>query len=235
MSETLPYALKPTLRQTLSENIASSLRDAIIGGLIRPGQRLAEAQVASGLKVSRAPVRNALAALEQEGLVHRATNRGTTVVHLSRRDVDEITSLRLPLEVLAVRRLIAQGAGEHWAQLMANVQETEKADTPELLATLDLEFHELLVRSADHGRLLNSWLGLRSQVRLLMVRRNLTDPAAPGATVRGHKELLGAIRERNEHRAVQLVEKHLQKQSDWLIKTFGEVRTARNGTSGSGK
>jgi len=226
MSETIPFTLEPTLRQTLSEHIASSLRDAIIGGQIRPGQRLAEAQIASGLKVSRAPVRNALASLEQEGLVSRVTNRGTTVVHLSGRDIEEITSLRLLLEVLAVRRVIAQGAGEHWAKLMANVQETEKAFTPELLATLDLEFHELLVRAADHGRLLNSWLGLRSQIRLLMMRRNLTDPAAPGATVRGHKELLGAIRERNEDRAVQLVEKHLQKQYEWLVKASDEVGTA---------
>ncbi|HZW31114.1 MAG TPA: FCD domain-containing protein, partial [Isosphaeraceae bacterium] len=102
----------------------------------------------------------------------------------------------------------------------------EKVYTPELLATLDLEFHELLVRAADHRRLLNSWLGLRSQIRLLMVRRNLTDAGAPGPTVRGHKELLAAIRARNEGRAVQLVEKHHQKQYEWLTKSSDEVGTA---------
>jgi DNA-binding GntR family transcriptional regulator len=226
MPEPIAFDLRPTVRQTLSDNIASSLRDAIIGGVIQPGQRLAEAQIARRLKVSRAPVRSALASLEQEGLVSRATDRGTTVIRLSRRDVEEITSLRLPLEVLAICRVIAQGPGELWGELMTNVQETDKAKTPDALAILDLEFHELLVRCANHGRLLNSWLGLRSQIRLLMVQRNLTDPAALGPTVRGHKELLRAIRERNEDRAIELVKKHLGAQKNWFIEIFHESGTA---------
>ena len=226
MPETIPFALRPTTRQTLGENVATSLREAIFGGLFKPGQRLAEASIANTLKVSRAPVREALASLEQEGLVNRALNRGTTVINLSREDVEEICSLRLPLEILAVRQGIKHGAGERWAELVANVQETETACTPKQLAALDLEFHETLIRSAGHGRLLNTWLSLRSQIRLLMMRRNLSDADSRRGTVQGHKELLDAIRQRDLAHALELVEKHHQRQYDWLIESFDQAEAA---------
>ena len=89
---------------------------------------------------------------------------------------------RQPLEILAVRQAIEKATGEQWAELAANVRETEKARSPEQLTTLDLEFHQTLVRAADHGRLLSTWLGLRSQVRLLMMRRNLSDAESHRAT-----------------------------------------------------
>jgi DNA-binding GntR family transcriptional regulator len=226
MSKDLLLALRPATRQTLGENVADSLREAIFGGLFKPGQRLAEALIASTLKVSRAPVREALASLEQEGLVSRTTNRGTTVISLSRKDVEEICSLRLPLEILAVRQAIENGTGEDWAQLAANVRQTEKARSPEQLATLDLEFHDTLMRAAGHGRLLNSWLGLRSQIRLLMMRRNLSDVDSHRATVHCHKELLEAIQSRDAACAIKLVERHQQRQYDWLIEGFDEVEAA---------
>jgi DNA-binding GntR family transcriptional regulator len=220
------HALRPATRQTLGENVAVSLREAIFRGLFRPGQRLAEASIASMLKVSRAPVREALASLEQEGLVSRGTNRGTTVISHSRKDVEEICSLRLPLEILAVEQAIEHGTGEHWAHLAANVRETEKTRSPEQLATLDLEFHDTLMRAADHGRLLSTWLGLRSQIRLLMMRRNLSDADSHRATVHCHKELLEAIQARDMVRAVELVETHHQRQYDWLIEGFDVVEAA---------
>lgn len=226
MPEHALHALRPATRQTLGENVAESLRDAIFRGLFRPGQRLAEAPIASTLKVSRAPVRDALASLEQEGLVRRDSNRGATVISLSREDVEEICSLRRALEILAVQRAIEVGTDEHWDRLAANIRETEAARTPEQLATLDLEFHDTLMRAAGHGRLLNTWMGLRSQVRLFMVRRNLGDADSHRGTVRGHQELLDALRRRDLPRALEMVELHHRRQYDWLIEGFGEVEAA---------
>jgi DNA-binding GntR family transcriptional regulator len=223
MTDETMLELRPAARQTLGENIADSLREAIFGGVFRPGQRLAEAQIAGRLKVSRAPVREALAVLDQEGLVRRSVNRGTTVVRFSRRDVDEICSLRLPLEVLAARRAVAHATEASLEALAANIRETEAAGTPERLTALDLEFHETLLRAADHGRLLSAWQGLRSQIRLLMLRRNVTDARSRRGTVLGHRELLEAIRARDEARAVALVERDHQRQFEWLIQGFDEA------------
>jgi DNA-binding GntR family transcriptional regulator len=226
MPEHTLHALRPATRQTLGENVAESLREAILHGLLKAGQRLAEAPIASALKVSRAPVRDALASLEQEGLVSRDGNRGATVISLSRKDVEEICSLRLALEILAVQRAIEAGSDEHRSRLASNIRKTASARTPEQLAILDMEFHDTLMRAAGHGRLLNTWLGLRSQVRLLMMRRNLSDPDSHRGTVQGHQELVEALQRRDLPRALKMVETHHRRQYDWLIEGFDEVEAA---------
>jgi DNA-binding GntR family transcriptional regulator len=226
MPKDVSLTLRPATRQTLGENVADSLREAIFGGLFKPGQQLAEAAIASTLKVSRAPVREALASLVQEGLLSRNSRRGTAVTNLSREDVEEICSLRLPLEILAVRQAIQDGTGEHWAQLAANVRDTDDARSPDQLATLDLQFHDTLMRAAGHRRLLNIWLGLRSQIRLLMMRRNLSDAESHRATVHCHKELLLALQARDLTRAIELVETHHQSQYDWLMEGFDRAEAA---------
>jgi DNA-binding GntR family transcriptional regulator len=223
MSETESAFLKPASRQNLSDSITDSLRDAIFGGHFRPGQRLAEAQLASSLKVSRAPVREALSFLQQEGLVSRTPSGGTTVNHLSRQDVDEICTLRAPLEVLAMRLAIVKGTEADWEKLTANLRATEKVGEPRQLAQLDLEFHEVIVRAAKHGRLLSSWLNLRSQIRLIMMQRNQADETSRQGTVQGHRELVEAIQTRNSARAVALMEFHLNAQHEWFIRSFTDM------------
>jgi DNA-binding GntR family transcriptional regulator len=228
MRQDAPYVLRPATRQTLGANVAESLREAIFGGVFKPGQRLAEAPIASTLKVSRAPVREALASLEQEGLVSRAWNRGTTGISLSAKDVEEICSLRHAIEILAVRQAIKVGTNEHWARLANNIRATVEARTPEQLANLDLEFHDTLMHAAGHGRLLSTWMGLRSQVRLLMLNRNLGDADSHRGTIRGHQELLDALQERNLPRALEVVDVHHERQHDWLIEGYGGVGAAES-------
>jgi DNA-binding GntR family transcriptional regulator len=218
----LSRLLKPATRQTLGDSVDESIRDAIFGGLVKPGQRLAEGQVATTFKVSRAPVRDAFACLEMEGLVSRAANGGTTVTHLSRKDVEEICTLRLTLELLAVRWAVRHGSDEHWDRLARNIHQTEEVANPQELARLDLEFHETIVRAAGHARLLANWSNLRSQIRLIMVQRNLADDGSRRGTVLGHTELLGALRGRDEAAATSLLELHLQRQYDWVVGSYHE-------------
>jgi DNA-binding GntR family transcriptional regulator len=226
MPEVAIFSLKPATRQTLADSITQSLRDAIFDGLFEPGQRLAEAQLASSLKVSRAPVREALACLEQEGLVSRSAGGATTVSELLHEDVEEICSLRLALEALAVRLAILEWNPTVRQELDANIQATEKIEDPQQLAQRDLEFHEIIVRAANHGRLLASWLNLRSQIRLIMVQRNLADGDSRRGTVQGHKELLEAIEARDPAKAVAVLQLHLGKQYEWILKSFSEAERA---------
>ncbi|MDR3636504.1 MAG: GntR family transcriptional regulator [Isosphaeraceae bacterium] len=222
MSGAAIFNLKPAVRQTLGDSVADSIRDAIFGGLIKPGQRLAESQIASTFKVSRAPVRDAFASLEKEGLVSREANGGTTVAQLSRQDIEEICTLRLPLEALAVQRAVQHGKEDDWARLENNIRTTEKVTSPQELAQMDLDFHETIVKAANHVRLLSNWLNLRSQIQLIMVQRNLADDGSRRGTVQGHKELLKALRARDEAQAVALLELHLKRQHDWVVSSFAE-------------
>jgi GntR family transcriptional regulator of gluconate operon len=189
-------------------------------GVFKPGQRLPEAKIASSLQVSRAPVRDALVSLEQEGLVDRTASGGSVVCNLTREDVEEICTLRMSLETLAVERLARLGALQDWQKLRAIVRNTEHAAGPQELARVDLEFHEAIVRGARHRRLLANWLNLKSQILLIMVQRNLTDHDSPRGTVLGHSDLLTALEARNTKSAAGLLHSHLQGQRDWVLGSF---------------
>jgi DNA-binding GntR family transcriptional regulator len=213
-------AVRAPARQTLGDGVAELIRDAIFRGTFKPGQRLPEAKIAASLRVSRAPVRDALVGLEQEGIVHRMASGGTVVATLSKHDVEEICSLRQPLEVLAAQRAGRLGAADDWERLAAIIRSTENAQSAEELTGLDLQFHEAIVRAARHGRLLADWLRLASQIRLVMIARNIRDDDSRRGTVEMHAELLAALRARNEAAAVAMIEQGLQAQYEWVIHNF---------------
>ena len=87
--------------QPLREVVCETLRDAIKNGVLKPGERLMEIQVAEELGVSRTPVREAIRKLELEGYVIMMPRRGTYVANLSIRDVNEVFEIRTMLESLS--------------------------------------------------------------------------------------------------------------------------------------
>src|SRR3954451_14400347 len=99
-----PRPLSPTVKRSLADDVVDRLRDAIFHGSFKPGEALREEQLAAMLDVSRGPVREALVQLEREGLVLVRRHRGATVARLSRGDLEEVYSLRLALERLAIQR-----------------------------------------------------------------------------------------------------------------------------------
>jgi DNA-binding GntR family transcriptional regulator len=220
MSELTALQLSPSQRQNLGESIAEVLREAIFTQAFNAGQRLTEVAIANNLKVSRAPVREALALLEQEGVVRRTNNKGAVVPVLTEKDAEEICIFRGTLEVLAVRLAVPRATDAQLMQLADSIRAQTKARTAEELTLLDLQFHEIIVRAADHSRLLTAWLNLRSQIRLLLMQRNLTDPSNIPWTPRSHQILFEAIRDRDEARAVGLAEEWAAEQRAWCIKRF---------------
>ena len=96
--DALNQVLTAPIKRSLSDEIIVRLRDAILTGAFPQGERLREENLAASLKVSRGPIREALSKLEREGLVVLNPNRGATVTMITRKDLDEIFSLRLSLE-----------------------------------------------------------------------------------------------------------------------------------------
>jgi DNA-binding GntR family transcriptional regulator len=234
MLEASVLHLEPSQRQNLGESIAGVLRDAIFRRAYEPGQRLTEVAIAGRLNVSRAPVREALALLEKEGLVSRTNNKGAVVPMLSEKDAQEICTFRGALEVLGVRLAVPRATEEHLAQLAESLGAQERAKTAEQLTLLDLQFHEIIVRAADHSRLLASWLSLRSQIRLLLMQRNLCEPSNIPWTPRSHEHLVRAIRARDEAQAVRLAEQWAAEQCGWWLAYFREGQPAEGSSKGQG-
>jgi len=89
--------------EALSDSVVvPTLREAIVGNILKPGSRLLEIQLANQLRVSRTPVREAFLQLEREGLVTLVARAGVFVREVTPRDVDEIYTVRAALESLAV-------------------------------------------------------------------------------------------------------------------------------------
>lgn len=227
MSDLNTLAIEPASRQTLRDSVQQSIRSAILGGKLRPGQRIPEARLAAKLGVSRGPVREALASLLGEGLV-RKDARGVVVARLSRADLDEISSMRLILERLAVQLVVAKGTEEDFARLADSIARTARARKRGEGSEHDLEYHEILARAARHKRLLDAWLALRSQIRLLLLQVDQDDPLFPEHTAQAHTDLLRALRARDEPAAVAAIEDQITSTHRRVAQQYDKTREARS-------
>jgi len=131
---------------TLKSHVYKTLRDAIVSGRYKPGQRLNESQLAREFAISRIPIREALMKLHEHGLVMNHERRGMFVTALAEEDVQRINSLRLILEAEALRLCAAhmtRSVQAHLTELvdqMANWHPDSHADS----AAIDLEFHRTM-------------------------------------------------------------------------------------------
>ncbi|HEY3061969.1 MAG TPA: GntR family transcriptional regulator [Chloroflexota bacterium] len=213
----------------LADSIRGRLREAILGGEVAPGEHLREVEIAARYDVSRGPVREALLQLEREGLVILRRNRGAVVARLSRQDLDEVYSLRLALERLAVIEAVRRGTESDFAILDDILHEFRGTDSSQPLteqeaADQDVRFHDAIYRAAHHERLYVAWSSIRSQVYVLLLARNVAGPDFREDTYFGHLELAYLIRARNEERVVKAIENHLAASYARVLASYSEAR-----------
>lgn len=213
MTADLSRVLEPPEKRVLAEDVAARLRSAILQGHFAPGERLREERLAQALGVSRGPVREALAELERQGLVVIFRNRGAVVAQLSREDLEELYTLRLAIEDLAVRRATRFADDGVIAQFEAiidrMVQATRRGVTESEAAELDLELHDLIYKTAKHRRLQETWANMRPQIHILLLSRNVGHGDFREMLLSSHQDIVGALRDRDEDRAAAFIREHL--------------------------
>lgn len=202
----------PLGQRTMAEGIADVLRRAILSGELRPGHALREMQLAVELGVSRAPLREALRALDDEGLVERQAFKGSVVATVTAREVEEIASVRQQLEPLAVGLGLASlqsgGASELRAAVATLEQVTESGDAA---GSIDahLAVHRLLYERSGNAVLLDIWRSWESRLRLYWVVDHqsftrLTDVAV------GHRRLVQLVLDGDLDALRADLERHVQ-------------------------
>ncbi len=209
----LSDVLVPPQKRVLAEDVAARLRDAILEGHFAPGERLREEQLANALGVSRGPVREALVQLERQGLVVINRNRGAVVAQLSREDLEELYTLRLAIEELAVRRATRFATDADLRELDAVMDQIREAvargTTESEAADLDLRLHDLLYKFARHRRLEDTWSTIRPQIHILLLSRNVSHGDFREMLLTSHQDIVEAIRIRDEDQAVAFIREHL--------------------------
>lgn len=196
-------------RQTLAERVAATLREMFLNGDLIPGQRLIETEIADQLQVSRGPVRDALKALQEEGIVHIEPRKGTFIARLAYDDLSDIYLLRGAIEGLGARILAEEGTPEQIVQLEASL--TDLRDSLQDLkkfAQLDLHFHELLCQLTGHKWLYKQWLSMKTYTWLfIQTSQALDSPGDPGM-LDSHTEIFRAIQHRLPTLAEQAARRH---------------------------
>ena len=214
--------LGPLQHQNVGEAVLTVLRQSILTGVFRSGDRLVEARLSRDLGTSRGPIREALRRLGDEGLVTTVPRRGTFVARMSRQDVEEIYTLREEIEALAVRRSIERLRPEIVGKLQALTDELgqlgDKAGSADVVRT-DMAFHEAICRAAGHGRLLDLWLSMSGQLRIGMAwSRELT---LLKNNVGMHRQILEAIVNADTEAAEQLLRQHIREAHAAVQKAMG--------------
>jgi len=185
----------------LRAEVTDMLRDAIVSGRLKPGDRLKENVIAQQMSVSRSPIREALRQLEQEGLVVSIPNQGCFVKRFSEEDIRDIFTLRATLESLACELILMRNGRlgtedfDHLELLLQ--QQLAAIDEREYdrLTALDMEFHEFFCQQSGSERLLKMWRMLRSQMGVLFSLRFRAMPDYVPSTVgTDHGAIIRAMR-----------------------------------------
>lgn len=219
-------SIKPLDRPAgLADRVYHQLRDSIGSHQIRPGERLQEVSLAAQLGVSRTPVREALARLENEGMIS-VEGRGFVVPELTDADVEEIYQLRFLLEPAAARSAIAEITGAADLASMASAIDdavaAEKSGDFRAFLDANSRFHNAwraLVPNRRMSKLLDQYVG---HVRFLRVL-TLGDATARKAALTGMKNIQAAFKKRDADAAAAAMHKHLEAAKHFLIEAIAQI------------
>jgi DNA-binding GntR family transcriptional regulator len=186
-------------QQPLSQSVLVALREAIIAGRLNPGQPLIQAKLAAQFGVSRAPLREALNRLEEEGFVKTTPYKGSVVAPLTHQNVAEIRSLRAMVEEFAGQMIIAGLRPEQLAEIEAIYQRMREAAArgeADEVDTLDLALHQKICELSNHSLLIEVWNRYANQFRRVLTFTNLVNQDLR-LIVDRHEPLIEAFRRRD--------------------------------------
>ncbi len=205
--------------QPLREVVCETLREAIREGILEPGERLMEIQIAEELGVSRTPVREAIRKLELEGYVVMLPRRGTYVANLSIKDINEVFEIRSSIDALAAglaaERITDEELEQMERMLVATVDAFEHGDKNRVV-DYDSQFHDVLYCASRNDRL----VGIINNLREQLTRFRSISMAHPGrmkATMDEHSRLVEAIAQRDVELAQTLARQHMENAEQALL------------------
>ncbi|WP_422769630.1 GntR family transcriptional regulator [Plantactinospora sp. WMMC1484] len=198
---------------SLVELAVLRLRREILSGKTQPGERLVEEQLTRRLGISRAPLREALRLLAQQGLVEHVPRRGARVATLSDRDVQELYAVRDVLERHAVRAALPVRSAVELAGLeatLSGMREAIQAGDRLGVAEAHRAFHVELVALAGNRQLSAVYEAILLKLQLYMALnlRREAELAQPGDGLDRHERLLAAVADGDPEAVIAVLASH---------------------------
>lgn len=211
----------------LRDVVFNTLRQAILRGELKPGERLMEIQLANKLGVSRTPVREAIRKLELEGLVLMIPRKGAEVADISEKSLKDVLEVREALEELAARLACDKITKEGINRLKEAAQDfcsALKSNDITQMAEADVRFHDVICNATENqklGQLLNN---LREQMYRYRIEY-LKDQHVYEKLLSEHEEIIRHIEKGEKDEAARVVSRHIENQAQAVADV---IRTKKN-------
>lgn len=197
--------------KTLTEVAAEKIRQMIIIGDFEFGQQVTESQLSELFGLSKTPIREALLRLCSERLIEIRPRCGTFICRLTAEEIDNISELRIALEVCAIQSAISKNRDKLLTELQKNIQGCEslllKPDRNTYLA-MDVEFHRLLLQYANNPYLFD--MHRNTTTKVLAMRNRLTfSQEYMTKSLQEHQSIVQELSKNNTDSACQILKLHI--------------------------
>ncbi|MBS4537024.1 GntR family transcriptional regulator [Clostridium sp. D2Q-11] len=206
----------------LREIVFEHLRESIILGKMKPGERLMEIQLAESLGVSRTPVREAIRKLELEGLVIMVPRKGAYVSEVSLKDIKEALEIRASIEGLGAY-LAAERMEEDEIEALKKKHEELKICINDgdvaCIVEKDTELHDIIFKATRNNMLMDLVDGLREQVQRFRVSY-VSSHHKSSELAKEHQKIIDAIEMRDKEAAKKYAEEHIEISKKYIVSDF---------------
>ena len=204
----------------LRDVVFNTLRQEILTGRLKPGERLMEIHLANNLGVSRTPIREAIRKLELEGLVIMIPRRGAEVAQITLKSLKDVMEVRCALDVLAIELACERMDAETLANLLAaceNFSTAVQTKDTRKMAEADVAFHDIIVHSTGNTRLIQLVNNLSEQMYRYRFEY-LKDITSHEMLEKEHEEMYQSILKKDKVSAAEVVRKHIRNQEEAIIR-----------------
>lgn len=207
--------------RTLADQVFTRLQDDIVLGVLKPGTKLGEAELAARYGVSRGPLREAIRRLESRKLLERIPHVGTRVASLELADLIEIYRVREALEGMAARlaaeQMTAAEVAGLWELLALHEQQQDLQDDVAYFQHAgDLDFHYRIIQGSHNRTLIDLLIGeIYHRVRMYRYQFSMT-ANRPRKALTEHRHIVEAIEARDGEMAELLMRRHISRAREYL-------------------
>ena len=204
----------------LRDVVFNTLRQEILTGKMKPGERLMEIHLANKLGVSRTPIREAIRKLELEGLVIMIPRKGAEVAQISWKSLKDVLEVRRALDVLAIELACERMTQEELESLYRaceSFEEATKTKDTRKIAEADVAFHDIIVASTGNKRLIQLVNNLSEQMYRYRFEY-IKDSSQHRMLIEEHKEMYRSIQNKDKIAAADVVKKHINNQEEAIIR-----------------
>ena len=203
----------------LRDVVFNTLRQAILRGELKPGERLMEIQLANKLGVSRTPIREAIRKLELEGLVLMIPRKGAEVAEITEKSLRDVLEVRRALEELSVQLACDKITKEEIRELervAKEFQQVVKSSDITEIAEVDVRFHDIIYTATDNQKLIQLLNNLREQMYRYRVEYLKRDGVFP-QLIAEHEAIIRHIENNEKEKATEVMCRHIDNQVEAVI------------------